>query len=80
MPVTLTDDDQGKEVVDAAGTTLGLVTDVRGEAAYVDPDPGLVETIKADLGWTEADSDEYTVDQSAIERKDGEKLYLLDTL
>jgi hypothetical protein len=52
------------------------------ECAHRHPRPalGFVETIKADLGWTEADSDEHTVDRSAIEMRDGEKLYLIDTL
>jgi hypothetical protein len=80
MPVTFTDDEQGKEVVDATGTPLGLVVDVRDETAYVEPDPDFLETLEADAGWTTADGDEYRVDQDAVEKKDDETLYLRGTL
>lgn len=76
MTVTLTGDDEGKVVVDASGNTLGLVTDVDQKTAYVDPDPNLAETVKADLGWADADSEEYEVHQDAIETKADEKLHL----
>ncbi|MBX0294911.1 PRC-barrel domain containing protein [Haloarcula nitratireducens] len=80
MTVTFTDDDEGKEVVDASGNTLGLVTEIEDDTAFVDPDPGLTETVKADLGRADADSDEYTVKQDAVETKADEKLHLRDNL
>ncbi|WP_135304292.1 hypothetical protein [Haloarcula amylovorans] len=80
MTVTFTEADEGKEVVDASGNTLGLVTEIEQDTAYVDPDPGLTETVKADLGWAEADSDEYTVKQDAVETKADEKLHLRGNL
>ncbi|SFG55197.1 hypothetical protein SAMN04488063_2390 [Halopelagius inordinatus] len=80
MTVTFTDDDEGKEVVDASGNTLGLVTEIDGETAYVDPDPSLTDTIKADIGWSDSDSDAYTVDASAVETKASEKLHLRGNL
>lgn len=80
MTVSFTDDDEGKMVVDASGNTLGLVTAVESDTAYVDPDPGLTETIKADLGWAEAEPDEYTVKQDAVETKGDEKLHLRGNL
>ena len=76
MTIALSDDDEGKTVVDAHGTTLGLVTAVEGDRAFVEPDPGITETIKADLGWGDADADEYTVHEDAIERREDEQLRL----
>ena len=76
MPVTFTDDDEGRTVVDASGSPLGLVTTVVDDTAYVDPQPGVAEQIKASLGWGDADSDEYTVHQDAIEARNGDELRL----
>jgi hypothetical protein len=80
MTVTFTDDDEGKVVVDASGNTLGLVTQIEGDTAYVDPDPSLTETIKADMGWANSESDEYAVDETAVETKASEKLHLRGNL
>ena len=66
MTVTFTSDDEGKKVVDASGRTLGLVTKIEEGTAYVDPDPSVADTVKADLGWGDADADEYTVHQDAV--------------
>jgi hypothetical protein len=76
MQVTLTDDDEGKTVVDATGRTLGLVTRVVEDTAYVDPQPGLGEKLKAAVGWGDADAEEYTVHQEAIESRGGDELRL----
>lgn len=76
MTIRFTDDDEGKTVVDANGRTLGLVTAVEGDTAYVDPDPDLAETLKADLGWGDPDADEYTVKQDAVESRASDRLTL----
>lgn len=76
MTVSFTTDDEGKEVVDASGDTLGIVTEIDRDTAYVDPDPGLTETFLADLGWGDADGGEYTVKADAVETKADEKLHL----
>lgn len=76
MTVTLSDEDEGKTVLDNSGSTLGLVTNVEGNTAYVEPDPGVTEKVKAALGWGDADSEEYTVEHDAIESKTDEELYL----
>lgn len=80
VTVTFTDDDEGKEVVDASGNTLGLVTKIDGDTAYVDPDPSLADTVKADMGWGDANTDDYTVDNTAVETKGSEKLHLRGNL
>lgn len=55
----LTEDDEGKKVVSADGDEIGRITDVRGGTAYVDPDPGMFDTVKAKLNWGDADEDSY---------------------
>lgn len=80
VTVSFTDDDEGKVVVDASENTLGVVTDVEGDTAYVDPDPSLAETVKADMGLADTESDEYTVKEGAVETKAEEKLHLRGNL
>ena len=65
--VTLTEDDEGKNVVNADGDTVGRVTSVEHGKAHVDPDPGLADTIRSKLGWGDADEDNYQLDASSIE-------------
>ncbi|ELY52847.1 hypothetical protein [Natronococcus jeotgali] len=62
----LEDDDAGKAVVDDAGERIGIVTAVEGDTAYVDPEPGLTDRIKARLGWLERDDDDRSVRRSQV--------------
>ncbi|WP_049928991.1 hypothetical protein [Halopiger goleimassiliensis] len=48
---TFTPDDIGKTVESDAGDALGAVVEVDDETAYVDPDPGVTDSIKAALDW-----------------------------
>lgn len=80
MSVTFTDDDKGKTVVDAGETTLGLVTGVEGDTIYVDPDPGLMDSLMSDLGWGQGTDEEYTVHEDAVDTKTDEKIYLQGNL
>lgn len=63
----LTNDDEGKTVVTADGDTVGMVTGVEGDRAYVDPDAGLTDQIKSTLGWENVDEDDYAVEASQID-------------
>lgn len=54
----LTEDDEGKPVVDAGGEAVGMVEEVNGNTAYIDPEPGLVDRIKTTLGWGDSDEGE----------------------
>lgn len=67
MTRNLTEDDEGKDVVDSNGETIGIVSSVRGGTAYVDPDPGLTDSIKSKLGWNEPDTDDYPLDDSRVD-------------
>lgn len=64
MTADLSEDDRGKEVV--VGTErIGVVTDVRGGRAYVDPDFDHVDDDLAErLDWREGE--EYTIPESAV--------------
>lgn len=63
----VTDDDQGKAVVDSSGQKIGMVTEVRSGTAYVNADPGLTDTIRSKLGWGDADADDYALEEDRID-------------
>lgn len=65
---TITEKDEGKRVVDSNGNKVGLVSGVRGGTAYVDPDPGIGDTILSKLGWDNIDDDDYPLNTSEIDR------------
>lgn len=67
MTRNITEDDEGKDVVDSNGETIGIVSSVRAGTAYVDPDPGLTDSIKSKLGWNEPDTDDYPLDDSRVD-------------
>ena len=64
---TPTDDDTGKPVVTTDDTQIGVISAVRGESVYIDPDPNLAEDIHAVLGGDTTD-DTYSFDAKALER------------
>jgi sporulation protein YlmC with PRC-barrel domain len=66
----LTDSDTGKTVVDAEGKKLGIIADVEGDRAYVDPDPSVAEQIMSKLGWGGGDEEDYVVTEDMIDRVD----------
>jgi hypothetical protein len=55
---TLTEDDEGKRVVDAVGDDVGRLVDVRETTAYVDPGRSAAERIVSKLGWGPSDGRE----------------------
>lgn len=64
--------DQGKDVVDADGEDLGIVSDVDGDILYVEPDPGPIERLKSVLHWRGGESDELQVPAERVRRIDDE--------
>lgn len=64
---TLSEDDEGKKVVDENGNDVGMVTRVEGTTAYVDPDPGITDRIMSSLGWEGSEEDEYALTEDRIE-------------
>lgn len=63
---TATEDDQGKKVVSATGEELGMITEVKEGTAYVNPDPGIADTISSKLGWGDAGDDDYELHNDQI--------------
>ena len=64
---SINDSDEGKTVVNANGEEIGIVSEVSGGTAHVDPDPGLTDKLMAKLGWDEADRGTYPLSASSIE-------------
>ncbi|XVH32911.1 PRC-barrel domain containing protein [Haloferacaceae archaeon DSL9] len=67
MPHTITEDEEGKKVVNPAGETVGRIVDVDHGTAYVDPDPSIADTVLSKLGWTSADEDSYPLQEESID-------------
>lgn len=77
---SITGSDQGKRVVNAEGTTIGVVAGVRGDTAFVDPDPGITGTIKSKLGWDTVDEDDYPLHDDRIERITDDEIRLVEDM
>lgn len=60
------DSDEGKQVVDASGDTVGRVVSVEHGTAHVDPDPGLTEKISSKLGWGDSDEETYILQEANV--------------
>jgi hypothetical protein len=67
MCATFSADDEGKDVVNANGDQIGIVSEVDAGTAYVDPDPGITDSLKSQLGWGDADEETYPIDESNVE-------------
>lgn len=79
--ITLSDDEIGKTVVDAAGEELGMVTEVEdsGDVMYVEAHPGITEKIKAALDWGDAEEADYPVEATEIRRITDDEVELKGT-
>ena len=76
MSVNITADDEGKPVVGADGEQVGRIVDVEHGTAYVEADPGLTDTIKAKLGWADADEDTYPLQEQSVEKVTDDEIKL----
>lgn len=74
----ITDDDEGKKVIDSGGEEIGMVTEVKSGTAYVNADPGLADTIRSKLGWSEADQDDYPLNENSIHSVTDDEVRLRD--
>ncbi len=63
----LTDEDEGKKVINEDGDDIGRIVEVQGGTAHVEPDPGLADSIMSKLGWGDSDEDTYQLESSKIE-------------
>ncbi len=74
--VTLTEEDEGKTVVNSSGDQVGRVIEVQHGTAHVEPDPGLADTIRFKLGWGEGDEDSYQLDAGSVENVSDSEVHL----
>lgn len=54
----LTEDDEGKPVVNSMGDEVGIVSEVQHGTAHVNPDPSITDKIMSKLGWDESNEDD----------------------
>jgi hypothetical protein len=66
MATQITDDDEGKKVVDESGDEVGIVSDVQHGTAHIDPNPGITDKVKSKLGWGDRDEDTYPLQEEMI--------------
>ena len=69
MTAEITQEDEGKPVV-RENDTLGRIVNVEHGTAYVDPDPGVTDTIMSKLGWSDETKRDETyplADKSVVE-------------
>ena len=64
--IELSSEDEGKDVVDETGEQIGIVATVQGDTAYVDPQPGVTDRLKARLGWGDHGGDDYPIEAAQI--------------
>jgi len=75
----ITDDDEGKAVVDSTGRKIGMVTEVRSDTAYVNADPGLTDSIRSKLGWNDASEDDFALEADRIHTVTDDEIRLKDS-
>ncbi len=76
MSAQFTDDDIGKRVVNANGDEVGMVADVEHGTAHVEPDPGITDSIKATLGWSDSGESTYPLQAEAVSRVTDDEVHL----
>lgn len=59
---------KGKNVINAHGEKIGVVSGVKNGTPYVDPDPGLTDRLKTALGWDDVDEGDHPLREESIER------------
>lgn len=67
MTQNLSEEDEGKDIVDSNGERIGMVKSVESGTAYVDADPDLTDSIKSSLGWGDVDQDDYKLEGDQID-------------
>jgi len=63
----LTDSDEGKTVVSSDGSSIGMISEVRGGRAYVDPDPNVTDKLMSTMGWSDADEEDFALNASQVD-------------
>ena len=72
------DDDEGKKVIGPNGEEVGRIKTVEHGTAYVDPDPGLTDTVMSKLGWGDRDDDTYPLQEASVREVTDDEVHLQD--
>jgi hypothetical protein len=73
----LTEDDEGKRVVNALGSDVGRIVEVREGDALVDPSPSITESIVAKLGWGgQEDTETYRLEEIDVGSVTSDEIHL----
>jgi sporulation protein YlmC with PRC-barrel domain len=63
----LNESDEGKRVINNSGDKVGRLVDVESGVGYVDPDPGVTDTVKSKLGWMDkTETDSFRLDATRV--------------
>lgn len=73
---TITQEDEGKNVVNSNGDQIGRVVNVEHGKAHVDPDPGLTDTVRSKMGWGDDDEEDYQLDASSVDTVSDSEIHL----
>lgn len=73
---TLSEDDTGKRVINFKGKKVGMISDYRNGTAYVDPDPGITDSIRSKLGWGDKGDDDYRLESRRVEKITDDAVHL----
>jgi hypothetical protein len=79
MAHRFTEDDEGKRVLSADGDSIGMITQVEGNTAHVDPDPGITDSVKSKLGWGDADEETYALSDEHVDTVTDDEVHLSRT-
>ncbi|RQG98429.1 helix-hairpin-helix domain-containing protein [Natrarchaeobius oligotrophus] len=66
MSPRFTDDDVDKPVESTAGELIGTVASIEDDAVLVRPSPGVLDSIRARLGWKRAREDAIVIHEDAV--------------
>lgn len=80
MADRITDDHEGKPVMNEHGEEIGIIAEVDHGTAHIDPDPGMTDTLKSKLGWGDMDEDTYPLQEDSIERVTDDGVHLRGNL
>jgi sporulation protein YlmC with PRC-barrel domain len=73
----LNEADEGKRVINNDGDKVGRLVDVESGVGYVDPDPGVTDTVKSKLGWMDkAETDSFRLDATRVSNITDNKIRL----
>lgn len=74
----ITEDDIGKEVVNANGATVGVVVSVENGVAHVDVDPDITDAVKAKLGLNDVSEETFPLHPGDVSASTDDELRVTD--